>query len=66
PPPVKVDMGFADYESSTSLKGNTLHYARHYSMHQVTLPADKYADLQKLATIIADDEQSDAILRRAK
>jgi hypothetical protein len=64
PPPVKLDLGFATYESTTVVSGHTLHYSRHYAMRQVTLPADKYADLQKLAGVIAEDEQSDAILRR--
>jgi hypothetical protein len=66
PPPVKVDMGFATYESTSAMNGNTLHYSRHYAVRQVTLPADRYKDLQKLAGIIAEDEENAAILRRAQ
>jgi len=64
PPAVKLDLGFASYESSTVVTGNTLHYTRHYIMRQVTLPANKYVDLQSLASVIAEDEQNAAILRR--
>lgn len=64
PDPVKADFGFASYESSTELRGQTLHYSRTYVVRQVTLPADKYPELQKLAGIIAADEQNRAILKR--
>jgi transglutaminase-like putative cysteine protease len=66
PDPVKVDFGFASYESKTELQGRTLHYARTYTVRQVTLSAAKYEDLQKLAGIIAADEDSRAVLKRAK
>lgn len=64
PDPVKVDFGFAAYESSTVLRGRTLHYSRNYTQKAVTLPADKYGDLQHLAGVIAADEQNRAILKR--
>lgn len=64
PDPVKVDFGFASYESSTQLHGRTLHYSRTYTLRQVMLPADKYADLQKLAAVIGADEDSRAVLKR--
>jgi hypothetical protein len=66
PAPVKVDVGFASYESSTVAQGNVLHYTSVYTVRQVTLPADKYPVLQKLAGIIDDDEQGIAILRRSQ
>ncbi len=64
PDPVKLDLGFAAYESATSVTGNDLHYTRTYTVRQVTLPADRYQDLQKLADAIAADEQSRAVLKR--
>jgi hypothetical protein len=64
PDPVKEDFGFASYESSTELRGHTLHYKRIYTVRQVTLPADKYPEVQKLAGVIAADEDSRAILKR--
>ncbi|WP_051979712.1 DUF3857 domain-containing transglutaminase family protein [Edaphobacter aggregans] len=64
PDPVKVDLGFASYESQSQVKGNVLHYSRTYTVRQVTLPPEKYADLQKLSSVIATDEQSRAILKK--
>jgi hypothetical protein len=64
PDPVKLDVGFAAYQSAVEVKGNALHYTRTYTVRQVTLPADRYADLQKLAGAIATDEESRAILKK--
>jgi len=64
PDPVKIDLGFAAYQSSVEVKGNTLHYTRSYTIRQVTIPADRYADVQKLAGTIAADEESRAILKK--
>jgi hypothetical protein len=64
PDPMKVDFGFASYESSTVLRGRTLHYSRTYTLRQVTLPPGKYQDVQHLAALIAGDEDSRAVLKR--
>jgi hypothetical protein len=64
PHPVKLDLGFASYESESQVKGNVLHYSRTYTVRQVTLPPEKYSDLQKLSSVIATDEQSRAILKK--
>lgn len=65
PDPVKADVGFASYESSTKLEGHTIHYTRTFTLRQVSLPADKYADLQHFAGIIAADEDSRVVIKRA-
>jgi hypothetical protein len=64
PDPVNIDMGFAAYQSATVVKDNTMHYTRTYTVREVTLPADRYADVQKLATLIAGDEDSQAVLKK--
>lgn len=64
PDPVNVDMGFAAYQSSSTVKDNVLHYTRTYTVRQITLPADKYGDVQKLARIIGEDEQARAVLKK--
>jgi hypothetical protein len=64
PDPVKLDMGFASYESSTKLDGNALHYTRTYTVREVTLPANRAADLQKFVDTIAADEQNRAVLKK--
>jgi hypothetical protein len=66
PDPVKVDMGFASYESSTVLQGQTLHYERRYTQRQVTLAANRYSELQHLASLIEADEQGRAVLKRSQ
>jgi hypothetical protein len=64
PEPVKLDLGFASYESSSVVKDHTLHYTRTYTVREVTLPADRYPDVQKLAGVIAADEQNSAVLKK--
>ena len=66
PDPVKEDVGFASYESSTVVHGRVLHYSRRFVVKQVTLPAEKYPELQRLAGLIAEDEDSKAVLKRAQ
>jgi hypothetical protein len=65
PDRVKIDMGFASYESLTEVRGKTLHYERTYIVRQITLPAQKYDELQRLAGIIDNDEQGRAIFKRS-
>jgi Domain of Unknown Function with PDB structure (DUF3857)/Transglutaminase-like superfamily len=64
PDPVKLDLDFAVYQSATEATGNTIHYKRTYTVREVTLPADRYADVQKLAGVIEADEQSRAVLKK--
>ena len=64
PDPVKLDLGFASYESASSINGNLLHYTRTYTVRQVSLPANRYADFQKLAAVIDADEQNHAVLKK--
>jgi len=64
PDPIKLDLGFASYESSSTVKDNVLHYTRTYIVREVTLPADRYSDVQKLAGVIAADEQGSAVLKK--
>jgi hypothetical protein len=64
PDPVKLDLGFAAYESSSKVEGNLLHYTSTYTVRQVSLPAERYADVQKLAAVIDADEQNRAVLKK--
>ncbi|HEV2578062.1 MAG TPA: DUF3857 and transglutaminase domain-containing protein [Acidobacteriaceae bacterium] len=64
PDPVKEDAGFATYQSSTVLNGRTLHYTRTYTVRQVSLPPDKYPELQRFVATIAADEDSRVVLKR--
>ena len=64
PNPIKLDLGFASYESSSTVKDNVLYYTRTYTVREVTLPADKYSDIQRLAGVIGADEQNSAVLKK--
>ena len=64
PEDVRLDLDFASYESSSKLDGNALHYTRTYTVRQVSLPASRYADVQKLAATIGADEQNHAVLKK--
>lgn len=64
PDPVKLDVGFASYQSAVEAKGSTLHYTRTYIVREIMLSPDRYADVQKLASVIAADEESKAILKK--
>jgi hypothetical protein len=57
-------FGDVSERRSSSVKDNVLHYTRTYTVREVTLPADKYPDVQKLAGVIAADEQSSAVLKK--
>ena len=64
PNPIKLDLGFASYESSSTVKDNVLYYTRTFTVREVTLPADKYPDIQRLAGVIGADEQNRAVLKK--
>ncbi len=65
PEPVRADVGFASYQSSTELRGHTLHYSRTFTLRKMTLPPERYPEVQHLAGVIAADEDSRAVLKRA-
>lgn len=64
PKAMDVDLGFASYRSKVSATGNTLHYERTFTVREITLPANRYADVEKLSRLITTDEQNQAILKR--
>jgi hypothetical protein len=64
PNPVDVNMDFATYKSSVSVKGSLLHYERDYVVKNVEIPADKAADFRKLQSAISEDERSTAVLKK--
>jgi transglutaminase-like putative cysteine protease len=65
PPPMKAQFGFADYSSQIEQKGQTLRYARQYSVKDVSVDEPKFADLKRLYRQIAADERANAVLKRS-
>jgi hypothetical protein len=64
PSPVKIDVGFAAYESEVKVSGSKLTYWRQYTVRELTIPPQKYADWAKLQGVIGADENSVAVLKR--
>ena len=64
PVPVKKDVGFASYESTTTVQGNVLHYDRTYTVRSIEIPAKQYDQVRELMSAILNDERSSAILRK--
>ncbi|MGH7745520.1 MAG: DUF3857 domain-containing transglutaminase family protein, partial [Candidatus Dormibacteria bacterium] len=65
PPPVKVDYGFANYQSESEVKGNVLRYTRKFEVIDPSVPLAKVDELKKLYRIIAGDERNTAVLKPA-
>ena len=64
PPAVRLDLGFAAYQSETKVENNTIHYSRTYTVREIVLPASRYPDVQKLSRVMNADEQGSAVLKR--
>ncbi len=64
PDPVKLETDFASYSSHSEFKGGTVRYMREYTVKQIELPANRYADLQELNSRIEADERNSAVLKK--
>jgi hypothetical protein len=65
PDPVKVDVGFAEYESKTEVTGQLLRYTRAYTVKQLLVPISNEAELKRLFSTIYSDERNSAVLKKA-
>jgi hypothetical protein len=63
PPNVSADFGFASYQSTTEVNGNSLKYSRTFEVKELSVPLAKVEDLKKLYRIIANDERNTAVLK---
>ena len=64
PEPVHMDFDFASYQSATTVTGNVLHFSRTLTIRRITLPANRFVDVQHFANTIAVDENSTAVLKK--
>jgi hypothetical protein len=64
PDPVKIDVGFASYQSKIEVTGSKLRYSREYVIHDLSVNPDHMADLRKLEGTIGDDEAAAVVLKR--
>ena len=64
PDPVKVDVGFAAYESKTELSGQVLRYTRDYTVKELQVPVERERQWKQLFAIIYSDERNSAVLKK--
>ncbi|HEU5401989.1 MAG TPA: transglutaminase, partial [Terriglobales bacterium] len=64
PNPVKIDVGFASYQSRCEYAGSTVKYWREYIVKDPLVPQAKLADLHRLEDAIGGDEYSTVVLKK--
>lgn len=65
PDPMNLDTDFATYHSEVTAKDGVLHYSREYTVKKLELDADQYAAVRHFENQIYNDENRDAILKKA-
>lgn len=66
PDPVKIDVGFASYQSKIDVEGSKLHYWREYVVRDLSVPPEKFDDWAKLQGVIGADEMAAVVLKRVQ
>jgi hypothetical protein len=61
---VKVDLGFASYESRVEVEGSKVRYSREFVRREVLVGAEKTEELRKLLGIIGADEAAVVVLKK--
>lgn len=64
PDPVSLSLPFGSYETTYEVKDGKLHFSRRLTTKRITLPVDKYDDVQKFFARIRDAEHSPVVLIR--
>lgn len=65
PDPVKVDAGFASYQSKVEVAGSTLRYTREFVRRDVLIGPEHAEELRKFLGTIGADEAAVVVLKRA-
>jgi transglutaminase-like putative cysteine protease len=65
PDPVKIDVGFASYQSKVEVEGSKIRYWREYIVRDLSVDPDHVADWRKLQGVIGADEAAAVVLKRA-
>jgi transglutaminase-like putative cysteine protease len=63
PDPVKIDVGFASYQSKVEVEGTKIRYWREYVVRDLSVNADHIADWRKLQGVIGSDEAAAVVLK---
>jgi transglutaminase-like putative cysteine protease len=64
PDPMQIDVGFASYKSKFESVGSALRYSREYVVRDPYISSDHLADLRKFESMIAEDENANAVLKK--
>lgn len=62
---MKLDAGFASYQSKVEVEGSKVRYSREFVRRDVSIRADRAEDLRKFLGVIGADENAVVILKRA-
>jgi hypothetical protein len=62
---VKVDAGFASYQSKVEVAGSTLRYTREFVRRDVLIGPEHTEELRKFLGTIGADEAAVVVLKRA-
>jgi hypothetical protein len=63
PDPVKIDFGFASYQSKVEVNGSKLRYWRELVVRDLQVPSERIADLRKFEGAIGADESAAVVLK---
>jgi hypothetical protein len=63
PDPVKIDVGFASYQSKVEVEGSKIRYWREYIVRDLSVKADHIEDWRKLQGVIGSDEAAAVVLK---
>lgn len=66
PDPVKVDAGFATYQSKVEVEGSKLRYSREFVRRDVLISPERTEEFRKFLGTIGSDEAAVVVLKRAQ
>jgi hypothetical protein len=66
PAPANISSAGTTYSSETKMQGNILAYKRKYEVESVLVPLDKIKDLNSATRVIAMDERTSAVFKKAQ
>jgi hypothetical protein len=66
PDAVKMDVGFASYQSKTEVVGSKIRYSRELIVRDLQIGPERFADLRKLEGTIGADENAAVVLKRVQ
>jgi Domain of Unknown Function with PDB structure (DUF3857)/Transglutaminase-like superfamily len=64
PDPVKIDVGFASYQSRVEVEGTKIRYWREYIVRDLSVDPEHIAEWRKLQGVIGADEAAAVVLKR--